>query len=345
MDKFAEITISPNQTIFNAVEKITENRKQFVLVVNEGFQLLGMVTDGDIRRGILRGVSIDETIDKIMNPHPITSSRDEGRKNIVKKMRQNAIRHCPIIDADKKLLGVEYLEDYLAGPKINNWVVIMAGGLGKRLHPLTEHRPKPLVEVQGKPMLESIITDLCRHGFYKIFLAVSYKSEMIEEYFSDGRDYGADIHYIREDKRLGTAGPLSLLEDVPEEPVLVMNSDLVTDVNYEGLLHFHSDHKASATMCVRQYDFEVPYGVVETDHLQITDLREKPVQQFYINAGIYVLQPDVLKYIPRDTFYDMTDLFEELIKNDLQPHAFPVLEKWIDVGRLEDLEKADSADA
>ena len=344
MDKLAEITISPDQSIFNAVEKITENRKQFVLVVNEGLQLLGMVTDGDIRRGILRGVSIDDTIDKIMNPHPITSSIDEGRKNIVKKMRQNVIRHCPIIDADKKLLGVEYLEDYLAGPKINNWVVIMAGGLGKRLHPLTEHRPKPLVEVQGKPMLESIITDLCRHGFQNFFLAVSYKSEMIEEYFSDGRDYGADIQYLREDKRLGTAGPLSLLEDVPEEPVLVMNSDLVTDVNYEGLLHFHSDHKASATMCVRQYDFEVPYGVVETDHLQITDLREKPVQQFYINAGIYVLGPDVLKFIPRDTFYDMTDLFEELIKNDLQPHAFPVLEKWMDVGRLEDLEKADSAD-
>ena len=344
MDKFVDITIRPDQTIFNAVEKITENRKQFVLVVNEEMQLLGMVTDGDIRRGILRGFSTDERLDKIMNPHPITASGDEDREDIAKKMRQSQIRQCPIVDKDKRLLGIEYLEDYLIGPKIENWVVIMAGGLGKRLHPLTEHKPKPLVKVQGKPILESIITDLRGHGFRKIFLTVNYKSEMIEEYFRDGREYGVDIHYIRENKRLGTAGSLSLLKEIPEYPLLVMNSDLVTDVNYEGLLHFHKDHNASATMCVREYDFEVPYGVVETDNYRITDLREKPVEQFYINAGIYVLQPEVLKFIPRDTFYNMTDLFERLIENDLKPHAFPVLEKWIDVGRLEDLEKADGVD-
>lgn len=343
MNKFKDITISLNQMILDAIAKMTANRKQFVIVVDDTMRLLGMVTDGDIRRGILRGLSTDDSIKKIMNPHPITATINDIREDIIKKMRENQIRHCPIVDSKNKLLGVEFLEDFLKEPQFENWVIIIAGGLGERLHPLTFGKPKPLIELQGKPILVNIIRDLRTHGFHNIYLSINYKGEMIERYFQNGDALGVSIKYIKESARMGTAGSLSLLEELPKNPIIVMNCDLVTNINYTGLMHFHKDQRSVATMCVKEYDFEIPYGVVKTDNYKIIDIQEKPVRKFYINAGIYVLQPEIIQYIPKNKFYDMPQLFQQLIEKDLSVHSFPILEKWIDIGSLDDLERVNGS--
>jgi len=256
----------------------------------------------------------------------------------------NGLQQCPVVDSNNTVVRVDYLENFNVKVNHDNWIVIMAGGLGKRLHPLTEDIPKPLVEVKGKPMLESIILELKTHGFTNIFLTVNHKFKMIEEYFGDGSQYGVNIKYIREKKRLGTAGSLSLLKKLPKLPLIVMNCDLVTNINYSGLLNFHESHNSVATMCVKEYDFEIPYGVAKIEQGLIVGLEEKPIHRSYINAGIYVINPKIIEQVPKDTYYDMTQFFENLIVNNDLPNAFPILEKWMDVGSMIDWKLANFQD-
>jgi NDP-sugar pyrophosphorylase family protein len=235
---------------------------------------------------------------------------------------------------------VELLDYLLEAPERENWVVLMAGGLGTRLAPLTDNCPKPLLKVGNKPILETIIENFISHGFKRFYLSVNYKAEMIEEYFGDGSRWGAEIRYLREDKKMGTAGALGLIPEPLTQPFLVMNGDLLTKVNFSQLLNFHQEQNAHATMCVREYDFQVPYGVVSVDKHRIKSIEEKPVHRFFVNAGIYVLDPEAVSLIPADMPYDMTSLFEQMTANEREVIAFPVREYWLDIGHRDDFERA-----
>eukprot|EP00913_Durusdinium_trenchii_P005251 g4897.t1 len=250
------------------------------------------------------------------------------------------LKEVPIVDAGGVLTGLETLSRIVQDDRSDNWVVIMAGGLGTRLRPLTENLPKPLIPVGGKPVLESIIERLAEQGFKRIFLSVNYQAEKVEAYFGDGHEWGVDISYLEESKRLGTAGALTLLPETPSAPFLVMNADLVTAINFRRLLDFHVDQVADATMGVREYRFQVPYGVIEMSGNQITEINEKPTQNYFVNGGVYALSPAVLHHVPDGEMYDMPTLFDQVISEGGLASAFPIHEYWIDIGQLDDLQQA-----
>ncbi len=216
----------------------------------------------------------------------------------------------------------------------------MAGGTGSRLQPLTDDCPKPLLMVGNKPLLETIVENFVEFGIRKIFVSVNYKADMIETFLGNGSRWSIDIYYLREKERMGTVGALGLLPERPAHPLIVMNGDVLTKANFQYLLDFHQSHRAKATMCVRDYHFQVPYGVVKTDQHRLIGIDEKPVQQFFVNAGIYVLEPEILDLIPYDAYLDMPDLFEELFKQGRETIVFPIHEYWMDIGKIDDLERA-----
>ena len=302
--------------------------------------MLGTVTDGDIRRGILRGVLLDEPIHKIMHTNPTVAHLEDKPEDLYALMKLKQLRQIPILDDHGRVISVEFYDFIALSSQLDNWVVLMAGGLGTRLQPLTDDCPKPLLEVGGRPILQTILESCIKHGFNRFYLSVSYKAKMVEDYFGNGSRWGVDIRYIREDKRMGTAGALSLLPERPTKPFLVMNGDLLTKVNFKQLLDFHLEHCAQATMCVRDYDFQVPYGVVKIQQHRLVDIEEKPAQKFFVNAGIYVLEPEVLDMIPKDEFYDMPSLFMKLVALHHETIVFPIREYWLDIGNKVDFEQA-----
>ncbi len=335
-----QISVRPDQTIRETLEVIDEGAVQIAIVVNEHDQLEGVATDGDIRRGILDDLDLDAPVASIMNEDPITARPQEDRQSLIDTMRARRIHQVPLVDHQGQVVGIEVLDDLLEPEARPNPVVLMAGGLGTRLRPLTEDCPKPLLEVGDKPILETILEGFIAHGFHRFYLSVNYKAGMIEDYFGDGSDWGVDISYVHEEKRLGTAGPLSLLPERPEETMIVMNGDLLTKLNFAYLLDFHRKHDVAATMCVREHETQVPYGVIETDDQYMEGIVEKPTERYFVNAGIYVLEPETLDYVPENEFYDMPDLFERLIDEGKEATVFPVREYWQDVGRKEDFENA-----
>jgi NDP-sugar pyrophosphorylase family protein len=255
-------------------------------------------------------------------------------------MRQRRLHQIPVLDATWRVVGLEVLDDLLKPQPKTNPVVLMAGGLGSRLRPLTDECPKPLLRVGTKPILETILEAFIEHGFNRFYVSVNYKAEMIEAYFGDGSRWGATIEYLREKERLGTAGALSLLPEPPVEPVFVMNGDLLTRLNFAHLLDFHTAHGSVATMCVREYEMQVPYGVIKTRSHRILDIHEKPTERYLVNAGVYVLQPDALALIPRDRSFDMPDLFKRLMDRGGDTAVFPIREYWMDIGQMDDFHRA-----
>lgn len=340
MRKWQDVMLLPDMTILQAIKIIDESSQQIGLVVNTHNKLLGTVTDGDIRRAILKGVNLEEPVSLIMNTKPKFARIEDGREKILSLMKQKKLRQIPIVDAKDCLFGLETIDDLIDRNKIDNWVVLMAGGLGTRLGELTKNCPKPLIPIGGKPLLETIIDNFKENGFYNFFFSVNYKAEMIETYFADGSDRDINIKYLRENKRLGTAGALSLLEQMPDKPIIVMNGDLLTKVNFQQLLDYHVQQNAMATMCVREYSFQVPYGVVCIDNGKLTGIDEKPVQNFFVSAGIYVIEPKALELIPKDMYYDMPSLFDAIMQKGLLANVFPIREYWLDIGRRDDLERA-----
>lgn len=340
MDSWKKVVISTNSTIKETIKVIDDSSVQIALVVDDNFQLLGTVTDGDVRRGILKGISLDDPVTYIMNSNPTISTFLEDKESILNKMKARKIHQIPVVDQNQRLIGLEILDELIKTKPQENWVVLMAGGLGTRLKPLTDDCPKPLLKVGDKPILETIIENFRDSGFYKFYLSVNYKSEMIEEYFGDGSRWGIQIKYIHEVKRMGTAGALSLLPERPSKPIIVMNGDLLTKVNFNLLLDFHNEYKSQATMCVREFDYQIPYGVVRLDKQRLLSIEEKPVHRSFVSAGIYVLDPIALDFIPMDSFYDMPTLFERLIESNYSTSVFPIREYWCDIGRLDDYEKA-----
>lgn len=342
MKNWKSVLVSSDATIRETIRVMDQGALKIALVVDTEHRLLGTVSDGDVRRGILTGFSLEDRVQKVMNMTPVVVGLNEGREKILVLMRQKQVYQIPIVDNAGILVGLEEIDTVLAPPRRENWVVLMAGGLGTRLKQLTKDVPKPLLRIGDKPILETILISFIELGFSRFFISVNYKSELIEDYFGDGSRWGARIEYLREDKKLGTAGALGLLPEKPSAPVLVMNGDVLTKVNFHQLLDFHLEHKAVATMCVREYDFQVPYGVVKLDRHRIASIEEKPIQRFFVNAGIYVLEPKVLDLVPRDVFFDMPTLFEKLVDQQRETAVFPVREYWLDVGRIDDFEQANT---
>lgn len=340
MSSWKQTLVTSGTSLRDAIHVLDTGALQIVLVVDENNRLLGTVTDGDIRRGILKGVSLGEPASKIMNPSPTVARTGDDRQLILSVMQQKQLHHIPVVDEHGGLIGLEILDEIIQRRIRDNPVVLMAGGLGSRLQPLTNNCPKPMLPVGNKPLLETILENFIEYGFHKFYISLNYMGEVIKAYFGDGSRWDVEIAYLEEDRKLGTAGALSLLPEKPSHPMLVMNGDVLTKVNFRQLLEFHLEHRAQATMCVREYDFQVPYGVVKIDKQRIIGVDEKPVQHFFVNAGIYVLDPSIMELIPQNAYYDMPSLFERLIQRGDETSAFPIREYWLDIGQLADYDRA-----
>jgi dTDP-glucose pyrophosphorylase len=320
----------------DAIRYLDENGNGFLAVVDGDNKLIGILTDGDIRRAILHKKT---DLKDIINRHPVTLNSTVPRRQAIQYLKSIHRRHLPLVDDDNRLIDVIILDDIEFNAKPNK-VVIMAGGHGTRLGELTKNIPKPMLTVGNKPILEYILTHCYEHGFTNIYISVNYKSEVIKEYFRDGSNFGLNIRYIEEKERLGTAGALSLIEETFQEPFIVINGDILTTLNLDILLNHHINTKSDATMCTREIEYQVAYGVVNIDGTRITSLKEKPTQKVSINAGIYVLSPSVIKFIPKRQYYDMTSLFEQLLQNGLSVNSYPLKDYWIDIGQIQDYESA-----
>jgi len=340
MANWINAIVSPETPLAEAIAKIDASGLQVALVLGPDNLLLGILTDGNIRRAILAGKSLLVPVSEVMNPQPTAMPAFTPRDEMLALMRRTTIHHLPLIDVAGRVVGLVTLDELIGAVERPNWVVLMAGGLGTRLQPLTNECPKPLLSVGGKPILETILDSFAEQGFKRIFLSVNHKAEMIRNHFGGGERWGVQVEYLHEDIRLGTAGALSLLPERPTAPIIVMNGDLLTRTNFDNLLQFHKAQNAVATMAVREYDFQVPYGVVRLNGALIQAIEEKPVQKFFVNAGIYALSPEALDHLPTKTFFDMPTLFEHLIAAHKTTTAYPLREYWLDIGRLEEFERA-----
>ena len=328
-------------TMQEAIQVLNNESLRIVLVVDDNQKLVGTITDGDIRRGLLRHLTINSALSEFMFTQPTVASVTDDHNQILLKMQELGLLHFPIVDECGKVVGLEYIHHILEKKRSDNPVILMAGGYGKRLRPLTEHTPKVMLNVGSKPILETILEQFIDAGFHNFYISIYFKAEILQAHFGDGSDWGVSINYIHEEKPLGTAGALGLL---PKEgfdlPIIVMNGDLLTKVDFQELLSFHLENGGDATMCVREYDFQVPYGVIQAEEHRITSIVEKPVHKFYINAGIYVLNPDALNTIDGKSYLDMPHLLSEKINGNRQVNMFPLHEYWLDVGQVDEFEKA-----
>jgi len=327
-------------TIREAIRAIDASALQIAVIVGDGERLAGTVTDGDVRRGLLRGVALDAPVAEIMNRDPVSCPAALGREAALAVMRGADVKQVPLIDESRRVVGLELMGGVVKRTERDNWVVLMAGGLGQRLRPLTEDCPKPMLPVGGTPILEIILKNFVRQGFERFFLSVNYKAEMVQEHFGDGARWGVAIDYLEERDKLGTAGALGLLPERPIAPLVVMNGDLLTAINFGSMLEFHAEHGAAATMAVREHTVEVPFGVIDLADQYLAGVTEKPRYSWFINAGIYVVEPGVLDLITPGQAIDMPALFERVLQRNDKVAAFPIREYWRDIGRLEDLERA-----
>ena len=342
MKNYKNILLKPTSTIKEALNIIDRGAMQIALVVDENEKLLGTLTDGDIRRGLLNNLSLDESIETIIFKTPTVCTTEDTKEKILEIALAKKLHQIPIVDKNGKLVGIKEVDELLKPEYKSNRVVLMVGGLGTRLRPLTDNTPKPMLKVGNKPILETIILNFKKYGFVNIILCVSYKAEMIEAYFKDGSEFGVNIEYVHENKRMGTAGALSLAKEKLTEPFFVMNGDLLTNINFENMMEYHLSNNSIATMGVREYDFQVPYGVIKTKGRDIISIEEKPVHHFLVSGGIYILSPKVLKYIPKDEYYDMPTLFEKIIEEKEKSISFIIHDYWLDIGRIEEFEKANN---
>jgi len=345
MKDWKKTAVGPETSIKETIAVIDKSAVQIALVVDSDDKLLGTVTDGDIRRGILKGISFDEPVKRIFYVSPLTASIDDDPETMHKIMKEQLINQLPIVDHDGRVVELMFLRDILQKEKNKNPVILMAGGLGTRLRPLTEDCPKPLLKVGGTPLLETILERFISYGFDDFYISVNYKADMIEDYFGDGSKWGVNIEYLRETKRLGTAGSIKLIPEKPSMPFIVMNGDLLTKVDFNQLLEFHINNNklsnAMATMCVREYNMQIPYGVIKQEGTRLVRLDEKPVQRFFVNGGIYVFEPDMIDLIPDDEYFDMTDLFDKMMDENLKTVVSQIREYWMDIGHKKDFETAD----
>ena len=327
-------------TLGQAIRNLDESTLQIALVVSPLGILLGTLTDGDIRRGLLRGMDLNSPTEKIIQREPLVVPPQLGRDTVLQLMRANKLRQLPVVDENRRVVGLHLWDELLVPGQRPNLMVIMAGGRGTRLRPHTENCPKPLLPVGGKPMLEHIIERAKAEGFQRFVLAIHYLGHMIEEYFGDGSRWQIKIDYLLEESPLGTAGAIGLLKPRPDGPFLVSNGDVLTDIRYGELLDFHCRHGATATMAVRLHEWQHPFGVVHTKGVDIVGFEEKPVARSHINAGIYVLEPAALDALGADEVCDMPTLFSRFQARGERTIVYPMHEPWLDVGAADDYSAA-----
>jgi dTDP-glucose pyrophosphorylase len=327
-------------TIQEAIRCLEQTAVRIVLVVNANGRLEGTISDGDIRRGLLRGLDLGSPISGVIHRNALVVPPDIGREMVMQLMVANRILQIPVVDLEHNIVGLHLWDELASPPARPNMMVIMAGGKGIRMRPYTESCPKPMLAIAGKPMLEHIIERASKEGFSHFVLAVHYLGHVIEEYFESGQRLGIRIEYLREESPLGTAGALSLLNPRPEASFVVTNGDVITDIRYGELLDFHLRHRASATMAVRVHEWQHPFGVVQTRGVDIVGIEEKPVARSHINAGVYALDPSVLDILAPGEHCDMPTLFERLRNSASRTVAYPMHEPWLDVGRPDDLSRA-----
>jgi len=309
----------------------------FLAVIDKHSKLIGILTDGDIRRAVLNGKT---DIHEIINKEPECFDADASRRDAVNHLKSISCKQLPLINAEGKLIEVLVL-DGIQVATYPNKVVIMAGGLGSRLGELTESTPKPMLLVGNKPMLEHLIEGFVEYGFRNFILCVNHLSEIIEDYFGDGSEFGVNISYTREEKKLGTAGALSLIEEKITDPIFVVNADILTSVNYTHFLDFHMGSGAIASMCIKEDSYQIPYATIKTDEDgNIELIEEKPLRKFSVNAGIYMLGSKALDMVPKDKFYDMPTLFEDCMRQNLKVSGFHMSDYWLDIGQKDDYYKA-----
>lgn len=326
-----------NATIGQAINNLNETSFRIVLVVTEVGVIEGTLSDGDIRRGILKGLDLNSSITSITRRNALVVPQEMNRELVIQLMIANKIQQIPIVDDQHHVVGLHLWDEITVPPKRPNIMVIMAGGMGTRLLPYTETCPKPLLSVAGKPMLEHIIERAKLEGFNHFVIAIHYLGQMIEAHFGDGESLGVKIDYLREKTPLGTAGALSLLDPIPEAAFIVTNGDVMTDICYGELLDFHIRHGSAATMAVRIHEWQHPFGVVQTKGVEIVGFEEKPIARSHINAGIYALNPGALSVLAADEHCDMPTLFERIQNKNQRTVAYPMHEPWLDVGRPDDL--------
>lgn len=341
MNSWESILVPPDLSLEAAIATLDREALRIVLVVDENRKLLGTLTDGDVRRALLRRLPLSAPLREVMCEAPQVAYEGWSKDRILTLMDSTQLLQLPVVDSYGRVVGLETLQGLVNKPRRDNPVFLMAGGFGTRLHPLTNDCPKPLLKIGDKPILEIILERFISAGFHRFFISTHYLPHMIREHFGDGSRWGVAIRYIHENTPLGTGGALGLLpHDEIDSPLFVMNGDLLTTLNYQRLLEFHDDHTGIATMCVREYEYQVPYGVIQSNGLRITSMVEKPVQRFFINAGIYLLAPEVVKSVKPDTCIDMPVLLESLIAKGSEVNVFPVHEYWLDIGRIEDFTRA-----
>lgn len=342
-------TISHSSTLIDAVYVIEQSSKRLAVVVDEKNHVIGTLTDGDIRRSILNGNDLNTMVIEAMNKQPAIAKVNESDSVLQNILKKYNIRSIPLVDHNDIYVRTLYetelykKEDSLAKEKTFTAAVIMAGGEGSRLRPLTNKLPKPMIDINGIPLLERQIRGLVKIGIKTIYISINYLGDVIKDYFGSGSDYDVEIYYLHEDKKLGTAGALSLLPSIDKSgDLLVMNGDILTKSDFVNLYHFHKEHNSSLTVSAIDYRIDIPYGVIESSGTKITGLKEKPSQRFFCNAGIYALSAEILIKVPRETFWNMTDLIEQCLTDQENISVFPVHEYWTDIGTPSDLKSARS---
>lgn len=330
------LVLKDDSTFEEAVRLLDENGNGFLPVIDTENKLVGILTDGDIRRAILNKKN---KLADIINRNPVTLKHTVSKKQAILFLKSIHRRHLPLVDEENRLVDIIVLDDLEFNAKPNK-VVIMAGGLGTRLGELTNDLPKPMLTVGKRPLLENIIVHCYEHGLTNIYISVNYKSSVIKDYFKDGSSFGVNIKYIEEKEKLGTAGALSLIEDEFEDPFIVINGDILTTLDLDNLLRYHIDAKSDATMCIKEIEYQVAYGVVNINGTDIVSIKEKPSQKIFINAGIYVFNPGIRRLIPKDRYFDMTSFFELLIKEGFNVQSYIMSDYWIDIGQIKDIETA-----
>lgn len=326
-----------SDSIEQAIKNLNDYANKIIIVADSDFILQGTVSDGDVRRGMISGIKLSDPIHKIMNRTPLTVPFNVERELISQIMRINKIYQIPVVDESGRIIDLHLHKEFNPSLKGNHLMVIMAGGIGSRLMPHTENCPKPLIKVAGKPILEHIINRAKLEGFTRFVLAINYLGDMIESYFGDGKFLSVDIDYLREESPLGTAGALSLIKNIPNDPFVVTNGDVLTDIRYSELLDFHIEQNAFATMAVKHHQLQQPFGVVDLKGIEIIGFEEKPLISCRVNAGIYAFNPSVFDYLSLNEKFDMPDLFMKMKLKDKKIIAYPMHEPWLDIGRPVDL--------
>jgi dTDP-glucose pyrophosphorylase len=337
-----KVIVSPDASIREAVEAIDAGAVEIALVADAERRLLGTITDGDVRRAMLRGVDLDGPIDEVIHRDPVTAPAGTAREELLALMTGRGVETIPLLEDDRVVELAFIREVVTEDAGSDSPVVVMAGGEGQRLRPLTEETPKPMLEVGGRPLLETTLDQVRDAGFSKVLIAVKYKSESIEEHFGEGERHGLEISYIHEPAPMGSAGAIKLAPEQLDRPFILINGDLLTKVNLGALLRFHREEGNAVTVGVRQFRLQIPYGVVELEGTEVKELREKPEMEVFVNAGVYAVSPEAVALVPADReAFHMTDIIDLAIDNSLRVGSFPIREYWLDIGHLSDYERAD----